>query len=37
MTERQSTLCECGHGQLVHIAKCHVKGCLCKRFVPKKP
>ena len=32
---KQSALCKCGHGMMVHIGGCFVKGCKCKSFEEK--
>lgn len=26
----------CGHGRLLHIACCYVKGCKCKKFIERR-
>ena len=35
-TPRESDTCECGHGRLVHVHSCFVKGCKCKGFEVRK-
>ncbi len=29
---KQSDKCECKHALLVHLSKCQVKGCKCRKF-----
>lgn len=29
----QADKCICGHGRLVHVSRCYVKGCQCPRFI----
>lgn len=29
---KESYTCECGHGRLVHVHSCFIKGCKCRGF-----
>jgi hypothetical protein len=32
----QATRCQhCPHGLLVHVSRCHVKGCKCPGYAPR--
>ena len=33
--DKQSDKCKCGHALLVHVCRCYVKNCKCKKFEKK--